>query len=60
MSFNDETPMPFGRYKGKPLKDVPASYLLWWNDECTRDQWRDLQEYIKKNIDALKIKDLQK
>ena len=21
--------MPFGRYKGKQMKDVPAVYLLW-------------------------------
>jgi uncharacterized protein (DUF3820 family) len=26
--------MPFGRYKGKPLAEVPASYLLWLAREC--------------------------
>lgn len=27
--FTDETLMPFGKYKGEKLINVPASYLLW-------------------------------
>lgn len=32
MQYTDETPMPFGKHKGTPLKDVPPSYLLWLYD----------------------------
>lgn len=32
-AFTDTDPMPFGKYKGEPLQDVPASYLRWlWNE----------------------------
>lgn len=27
--FTDKTPMPFGKYKGILLANVPAEYLLW-------------------------------
>ena len=29
MKMTHESPMPFGRHKGKRLEDVPANYLLW-------------------------------
>lgn len=32
-AFGDLDKMPFGKYKGEPLQDVPASYLLWLWDE---------------------------
>lgn len=27
--MNDQTPMPFGKYKDTPMANVPDSYLLW-------------------------------
>lgn len=27
--LTDTDPMPFGKYKGTPMQDVPASYLHW-------------------------------
>ena len=27
--MDDNTPMPFGKYKGEVMCNVPASYLLW-------------------------------
>lgn len=27
--YTDDTAMPFGQHKDKPLKDVPAGYLLY-------------------------------
>lgn len=32
---SDEDPIPFGKHKGKKLKDVPADYLLWFADHPT-------------------------
>lgn len=32
-AYNDLSLMPFGKYKGEPLQDIPASYLQWlWRD----------------------------
>ena len=32
-ALSDTDLMPFGKYKGEPLQDVPASYLAWlWRD----------------------------
>lgn len=53
--YTDDTLMPFGKYQGKKLEDVPASYLLWLEGELRRDYWRDLQRYIKDNYEALKL-----
>lgn len=51
--YNDLTPMPFGRYKGELLQDVPASYLHWlWTQRPLSDI--RLEAYIKRNINALK------
>jgi len=27
--LTDTDPMPFGKYRGIPMKDVPAKYLFW-------------------------------
>lgn len=27
--LRDTDPMPFGKYQGKPMEEVPDSYLLW-------------------------------
>ncbi len=34
IAFDDEDLMPFGKFKGKRLADVPADYLLWYYDTC--------------------------
>ena len=34
--MNDESIMPFGKYKGETMIEVPDSYLLWiWNKNKT-------------------------
>lgn len=46
-AFTDTDPMPFGKHKGEPLQDVPASYLAWlWRDglrEFSRNYNRDTE-----------------
>ncbi|NDV94841.1 hypothetical protein D0T84_07905 [Dysgonomonas sp. 521] len=51
--LSDESLMPFGKYKGKEMANVPASYLIWIydNNKCTPD----VANYIEDNMDALKL-----
>lgn len=41
--MNDESIMPFGKHKGKPMIEVPDEYLLWF--------WRQNKEFFKKHTD---------
>lgn len=51
--------MPFGKYKGEEMQDVPASYLLWLRDEMSGRTMYDgsdnqkVAEYIEENLDVL-------
>ena len=60
MKLTDESPMPFGKYKGDKMANVPASYLMWLydNNKCNAE----VREYIKENLDVLRkeIKDKQR
>lgn len=50
-AFTDHTPMPFGKYKGKAMINVPAVYLLWlFNNGCDH---AGVKRYITDNLDAL-------
>lgn len=52
--LSDTDPMPFGKFKGKPMQDVPASYLHWlWNNGAKNDTL-PVANYIRDNLDALK------
>lgn len=42
--LNDNSPMPVGKYQGKKMADVPASYLLWYESTAP------LKRYLKKCI----------
>jgi len=50
--MTDNTLMPWGLHKGKPLISVPADYLLWLYDN--KKAHGDLKDYIKSNLDVLK------
>jgi len=50
--LTDLDPMPFGKYKGIPMQDVPAGYLhCLWTNYCDDKQ---IRSYIKRNLNALK------
>lgn len=51
MVLNDNSPMPYGKYQGREMANVPAEHLLWlWeNDKCCKD----VREYIEDNMDVL-------
>jgi uncharacterized protein (DUF3820 family) len=50
--YTDATKMPFGRYVGKPLIEVPGVYLLWCYDNNVGP--RELRMYIESNLQAIK------
>jgi uncharacterized protein (DUF3820 family) len=50
--ITDATPIPFGKYKGKAMINVPAIYLLWLHDNgCSHD---GVRKYINNNLQALR------
>lgn len=55
-SLDDTDPMPFGKHKGEPMSDVPASYLhwLWTNGLKQKAKTDPVANYIERNLDALK------
>lgn len=54
MNLADSDPMPFGAHKGKPMQDVPASYLHWlWSSGKKDDKTCPVADYIRRNLDAL-------
>lgn len=49
--MTDQDLMPFGKYKGERMENVPASYLLWLREQgCSNPEVR---EYIKENETVL-------
>lgn len=52
-NYTDKTPMPFGRYKGNLMANVPAGYLLTIRDTDWIKDWPDLRDYIDENMDVL-------
>lgn len=53
--LDDDSPMPFGKHRGIPMRDVPASYLHWlWQDGLKNDRRSPVACYIRANLNALK------
>lgn len=51
-TFNDHSVMPFGKFKGKQLINVPAFYLLWlYNEGCGH---AGIKKYIIENLNSLR------
>ena len=50
--MTDNSLMPFGKYKGEKMANVPSDYLLWIfeNNECTPE----VAKYIADNLDVIK------
>jgi DNA polymerase-3 subunit epsilon len=49
--LSDTDKMPFGKYKGQPMQDVPASYLhwLWTQQGMEHDKQSAVADYIRRN-----------
>lgn len=43
--LNEHSIMPYGKYEGRQIKDVPADYLLWlyYNDRASPA----IEEYVE-------------
>lgn len=59
--LTDTDLMPFGKFKGTPMQDVPASYLHYlWQDGLrgyengTSAQYQ-VADYIRRNLNALRL-----
>lgn len=61
IELQDTDLMPFGKYKGVPMQDVPASYLhwLWTQDEGKVKELKIKNDrvfnYIHRNLSALRM-----
>lgn len=51
--LRDDSLMPFGKYKGKEMQDVPARYLLWLY-ENNPNLSLNVKRYVIENMDVLK------
>lgn len=51
--LSDSSPMPFGKYKGRKMKTVPAKYLDWLEDQEWIASWPQVLQYITQNRDVI-------
>lgn len=51
--LTDQDPMPFGAHKGKPMEEVPASYLDWLRGQDWLSQWPAVADYIERNASVI-------
>jgi hypothetical protein len=51
--WTDTTRIGWGKHKGKQLKEIPASYLLWLFEQAWIKDYPGLHAYLKKNEDLL-------
>ena len=47
--------MPFGKYKGDAMGDVPASYFHWLWEGGMHSENKPVADYIRANLGALQI-----
>jgi uncharacterized protein (DUF3820 family) len=49
--MDDSSKMPWGKYEGESMANVPSDYLIWlWdNGRCSGE----VKQYIKDNLDVL-------
>lgn len=51
--MDDQSLMPFGKYKGEKLENVPARYLLWLWDSGVYSEESPLHDYIENAFSVL-------
>lgn len=54
--LTDQSRLWFGKHKGKKLKDVPATYLIWCSEKFKEEgQFLKLHEYINTNWESIQM-----
>jgi len=53
--LEDNSLMPFGKFKGSPMVDVPADYLDYIIDQPWIGEWPEVEEYIETNRKAINM-----
>lgn len=54
--LKDLDPMPWGKHRGQPMQDVPASYLHWlWTTSKKHDKQCPVADYIRRNLASLSV-----
>ena len=52
--LKDTDAMPFGKYRGKPMQDVPAAYLHWlWTNGLKERTDSEVADYVRRNLTVL-------
>lgn len=52
--LTDQSPMPFGKYKGRLMQYVEPGYLLWlWDNGVHEQPQKAIHKYIKTSWKAL-------
>lgn len=52
-NLTDLDPMPFGEHKGKPMMNVPSSYLDWLRGQKWIDKHPQVRDYIDRSWKAI-------
>ena len=58
MEMTDEDLMPFGKFKGTAMANVPGRYLLWLHENASigaRNGFPKVFEYILDNLKVIKL-----
>jgi uncharacterized protein (DUF3820 family) len=50
--FDDNSIMPFGKYKGEKMANIPAEYLLWLYENG--NVYGNVKQYIKDSLETIK------
>jgi hypothetical protein len=51
--MDDSSRMPFCKFEGFPMKEVPAAYLDWLHDQAWITKWPEVLDYIETNRDVI-------
>lgn len=55
MTDADDIRIPFGKYQGTRIGDVPASYLIWLLEQGGPDRHPEIRDYIEEHEDDLRL-----
>lgn len=53
IALDDDDPMPFGKHKGTPMGEVPASYLDFLHGQPWIRDWPAVLAYIESNRELI-------